>query len=150
MRLPLAAALVICLALPAAALAESPGLVAVGPANTAPAGAVAVGPASSAPVGVVAMGPAVTARPLIAVAAERAADGNRLYDVVVRRRASAVVVCELAPVVCRVAERRTARRWQARLPLAALTPGGDAFHVAVYAFDGPRSIRRDLRGRLGA
>jgi hypothetical protein len=147
------AALLAVLALPGGALAaHSPRPVVVGPANSAPVGAVAVGPASTAPIGAVAVGPAAPARPLVAVpAARRAADGRRVYDVALRRRATAVVVCELSPLVCTVAERRGARRWQARLPIGPASGAGEAFQVAVYAFDGPRSIRRELRGRfLGA
>ena len=99
-------------------------------------------------------------------AAHRAADGRRVFDVVIRGRASAVVVCELQPVVCTVAKRGVGRRWRAVVPRGPVSSGlpaagipgrapepapvaGDAarFRIAVYAFQGPRFTLRRLGGR---
>jgi hypothetical protein len=114
-----------------------------------------------------------TAKPPIAkravaatVAATRAGDGApRAFDVRVRGRASAVVVCDLGPVVCRVAERRAGRRWRVVLPSGSIGPGlpellpgrpapptpvageGPHFRVAVFAYQGPRFTRREFGGR---
>jgi hypothetical protein len=96
--------------------------------------------------------------------AHRAPDGSRVFEVRVRGRASAVVVCDLDPVVCTVAKRRPGQRWRGALPSGPIAPGlpaspghppgpipiagtGPRFRIAVYAFQGSRFSRRDLRGR---
>ena len=58
----------------------------------------------------------------------------------------------VSPVVCSMAERRGARRWQARLPIGAGSPApGETFHVAVSVFDGAHFTYREVEGRyLGA
>jgi hypothetical protein len=107
-------------------------------------------------------GPHHRAKPSASVAAEHAAQGRHV-TVTLRGRARAVIVCDLAPVVCGVAERH-GRRWEAVLPdgpvalgLAgsgihvqqptAIAGGGSSFHVAVYAFGRHGTTRTEHRGR---
>jgi hypothetical protein len=113
-------------------------------------------------------GPRHPAKPPAATAAtaHRAADG-RHFSVTVRGRARAVIVCDLAPVVCGVAQ-RTGGHWEAVLPVGPVALGlvgsglsvhqptataglGDSFRVAVYALHRHGATRSELRGRyLGA
>jgi hypothetical protein len=107
-----------------------------------------------------AAGPRHPAKP--SIAAEHAADGRHV-TVTLHGRARAVIVCDLAPVVCGVAERH-GRHWEAILPdgpvalglvgsglhvqqPTAVAGGGDSFHVAVYAFGRQGTTRSELRGR---
>jgi hypothetical protein len=101
-----------------------------------------------------------------AAAAQRAVDG-RHFSVTVRGAARTVIVCDLTPVVCRVARRHGAR-WEATLPDGPVPQGlvgsglslhqptaiagtGASFRVAVYALHRHGTTRRELRGRyLGA
>lgn len=97
-----------------------------------------------------------------AVTAEHAAQGRHV-TVTLRGRARAVIVCDLAPVVCAVAERH-GRHWEAVLPdgpvalglvgsgirvqpPTAIAGGGASVHVAVYAFGRQGTTRSELRGR---
>jgi hypothetical protein len=107
-------------------------------------------------------GPHHRVKPSAFVAAEHAAQGRHV-TVTLRGRARAVIVCDLAPVVCGVAERH-GRRWEAVLPdgpvalgLAgsgihvqqptAIAGGGSSFHVAVYAFGRYGTTRSEHQGR---
>jgi hypothetical protein len=97
-----------------------------------------------------------------AVTAEHGTQG-RVVTVALRGRARSVIVCDLAPVVCGVAERH-GRRWQAVLPdgpvalglvdsgirvqqPSAIAGGGASFHLAVYAFSRQGTTRSEFRGR---
>lgn len=95
--------------------------------------------------------------------AHRAAGGARVFEVHVRGRGSAVVVCDVDPVVCSVAKRGYGR-WRAVLPSGPTAPGvpaspghppgpapvagaGPRFRILVYAYEGPRFTRREFGGR---
>jgi hypothetical protein len=99
------------------------------------------------------------------VTAEHAAQGRHV-SVTLRGHARAVIVCDLAPVVCAVAQRH-GRQWDAVLPdgpvalglvgsgirvqqPTAVAGGGASFHVAVYAFSRRGTTRTELRGRYRA
>ena len=120
--------------------------------------AAAVVPATAA------AGPHHRATPSVATAvtAEHASQGRHV-TVTLRGRARAVIVCDLAPVVCGVAERH-GRHWEAVLPdgpvalglvgsgihveqPTAIAGGGSSFHVAVYAFGRHGTTRSEHRGR---
>jgi hypothetical protein len=126
---------------------------------------VATGLALALPVSAVAGSPPKVHRAVAARAtAHRAVPGARVFEVRVRGRASAVVVCDADPVVCSVARRGSDRRGRAVLPTGPTAPGvpaspghppgpapvagvGPRFRIVVYTFQGPRFTRRDFGGR---
>jgi hypothetical protein len=106
--------------------------------------------------------PRHAAKPSAFVTAEHAAQGRHV-SATLRGRPRAVIVCDLAPVVCAVAQRH-GRHWEAVLPdgpiaqglagsgirvsqPSAIAGGGDSFHVAVYAFGRHGTTRSEFRGR---